>query len=128
MPLIYAKGESAEWCDVLRWSQRAIGLADGDPSKGNFIIGSPLALAFTPAPAGVLTQLPGDGNQMALTVDDGASVPVVGAVSPRVRWLPTTSGEPTRCHRSCVGRVKGAPSKCSWVTVSSTVRRRSLVS
>jgi peptidoglycan/xylan/chitin deacetylase (PgdA/CDA1 family) len=32
-----------------------------------------------PAPAGVLTRLPGDGNQMALTVDDGTSVPVVGA-------------------------------------------------
>jgi class 3 adenylate cyclase len=46
MPLIYAKGESAEWCDVLRWSQWAIELADGDPSKGNFIVGSPLALAF----------------------------------------------------------------------------------
>ena len=44
---IYAKGESAEWCDVLRWSQRVIDLADGDPSKGNFIIGSPLALALT---------------------------------------------------------------------------------
>jgi class 3 adenylate cyclase len=44
---IYAKGESAEWSDVLRWSQRVIDLADGDPSKGNFIFGSPLALAFT---------------------------------------------------------------------------------
>ena len=43
---IYAKGESGEWGDVLRWSQRAIDLADGDPSKGNFIFGSPLALAF----------------------------------------------------------------------------------
>jgi len=32
-----------------------------------------------PPPAGVLTRLPGDGNQLALTVDDGASVPVVGA-------------------------------------------------
>ena len=46
-PLIYAKMESAEWCDVLRWSQRVIDLADGDPSKGNFIVGSPLALALT---------------------------------------------------------------------------------
>ena len=46
LPLIYAKIESAEWCDVLRWSQRVIDLADGDPSKGNFIFGSPLALAF----------------------------------------------------------------------------------
>jgi len=44
---IYAKMESAEWCDVLRWSQTAIDLADGDPAKGNFMIGSPLVLAFT---------------------------------------------------------------------------------
>jgi class 3 adenylate cyclase len=34
------------WSDVLLWSQRVIDLADGDPSKGNFIFGSPLALAF----------------------------------------------------------------------------------
>ena len=45
--MIYAKIESAEWWDVLRWSQRVIDLADGDPSKGNFRAGSPLALAFT---------------------------------------------------------------------------------
>ena len=32
--------------DVLRWSQRVIDLADGDPAKGNFIIGSPLAVAL----------------------------------------------------------------------------------
>ena len=32
---------------MLRWSQRVIDLADGDPSKGNVIFGSPLALAFT---------------------------------------------------------------------------------
>ncbi len=44
---IYAKMESGEWCDVLRWSQRVIDLADGDPSKGNFLVGSPLAIAFT---------------------------------------------------------------------------------
>ena len=36
----------AKWCDVLRWSQAVIDLADGDPSKGNFILGSPLAVAF----------------------------------------------------------------------------------
>jgi hypothetical protein len=44
---IYVKLESGEWPDVLRWSQRVIDLADGDPSKGNFMIGSPLAVAFT---------------------------------------------------------------------------------
>jgi class 3 adenylate cyclase len=46
-PLIYAKIQNAEWSDVLRWSQAVIDLADGDPSKGDFIVGSPLALAFT---------------------------------------------------------------------------------
>jgi class 3 adenylate cyclase len=45
--VIYAKVESAGWCDVLRWSQRVIDLADDDPSKGNLFIGSPLAFAFT---------------------------------------------------------------------------------
>jgi class 3 adenylate cyclase/energy-coupling factor transporter ATP-binding protein EcfA2 len=44
---IYAKLESAELGDVLRWSQRVIDLADGDPSKGSFVFGSPLALALT---------------------------------------------------------------------------------
>ncbi len=47
MPVVYAKIECGEWPDVLRWSQRLIDLADGDPSKGNFIVGSPLALALT---------------------------------------------------------------------------------
>jgi class 3 adenylate cyclase len=44
---IYAKLESAEYSDVLRWSQRAIDLADGDPTTGSFIFGCPLALAVT---------------------------------------------------------------------------------
>ena len=38
--------EAGGWADVLRWSVRAIELADGDPTKGNFIMGSPLALAY----------------------------------------------------------------------------------
>jgi len=46
-PGTYAKGECAEWNDVARYSQAVIDLADGDPSKGNFMIGSPLAMAFT---------------------------------------------------------------------------------
>jgi hypothetical protein len=46
-PLIFAKLERTEYGEALRWSQAVIDLADGDPSKGNFIIGSPLALAFT---------------------------------------------------------------------------------
>ncbi|MGO9383838.1 MAG: ATP-binding protein [Mycobacterium sp.] len=44
---IYAKIENAAWPDALRWSQGVIDLADGDPAKGNFIFGSPLAIALT---------------------------------------------------------------------------------
>ena len=39
------KVETGEYADVLRWSQAVIDLADGDPTKGNFLIGSPLAFA-----------------------------------------------------------------------------------
>ncbi|MDT5070407.1 MAG: hypothetical protein QOK02_6562 [Mycobacterium sp.] len=45
-PALYAKIECGEWPDVLRWSQRVVDLAEGDPFKGNFIFGSPLALAL----------------------------------------------------------------------------------
>ena len=39
----YRTGEIAE---VLRWSQTVIDWADGDPTKGNLIVGSPLAVAL----------------------------------------------------------------------------------
>jgi class 3 adenylate cyclase len=45
-PVVYAKMERGDWSTVLRWSQRVIDVADGDPSKGNVIFGSPLAAAF----------------------------------------------------------------------------------
>jgi hypothetical protein len=45
-PLIYAKTQSAEWSEGLRLSQKVIDLAAGDPAKGNFIVGSPLAIAL----------------------------------------------------------------------------------
>ena len=44
--LLRAKVESGGWTDMLRWSQRVIDLADGDPARGNFIFGSPLAAAI----------------------------------------------------------------------------------
>ncbi len=47
LALLYAKAESAEWCELLQWSQRFIDLAGGDPSKGNLMFGSPLALAIS---------------------------------------------------------------------------------
>jgi peptidoglycan-N-acetylglucosamine deacetylase len=38
-----------------------------------------IPLGPVPAPAGVLTRVPGEGNRIVLTVDDGASSPVVAA-------------------------------------------------
>lgn len=45
-PALYAKIECGQWADVLRWSERVVHLAEGDPFMGNFIFGSPLALAL----------------------------------------------------------------------------------
>ena len=44
---IIAKHETAEMAQVLRLAQRMIDLADGDPTKGNVILGSPLTFAIT---------------------------------------------------------------------------------
>ena len=45
-PLIYAKMEIGDWPTAQRWSQRIIDLADGDAARGNFLFGSPLAVAY----------------------------------------------------------------------------------
>ncbi len=44
-PVIHAKYEAGEMADVLVLAQRVVDLADGDPVKGNFLTGSPLAFA-----------------------------------------------------------------------------------
>jgi class 3 adenylate cyclase len=44
--VIFMKGVVGEVAEALRWSQTAIDLADGDPTKGNFVFGSPLAMAL----------------------------------------------------------------------------------
>ena len=43
---LIAKHETGEMAEVLRLAQRVIDLAEGDPTKGNLIIGSPLAYAI----------------------------------------------------------------------------------
>jgi hypothetical protein len=86
-PVIYAKVESGEWCDVLRCSERVIDVADGDPAKGNFIFGSPLAMAFTTrAAARYCLGRPGwqedlrHGLDMARSVDAFSYVGVIAYV------------------------------------------------
>ncbi|OBH76977.1 cyclase [Mycobacterium scrofulaceum] len=72
---IRAKMASGEWTEMLRLSQRVIDLADGDPAKGNFLFGSPLALAFAQrATARYALGLPGwqDDQQRGLAVAHGA--------------------------------------------------------
>ncbi len=41
-----AKCDTGEMAEVLRLAQRLVDLADGDPAKGNLLIGSPLAVAL----------------------------------------------------------------------------------
>jgi class 3 adenylate cyclase len=84
---IYPKIEVADWSDVLRWSQRVIDLADGDPAKGNLVLGSPLALAFASrALARWCLGHPGwrddvrDGLAMARNADPMSYASVVGWV------------------------------------------------
>jgi hypothetical protein len=93
--VIQAKGESGEWSDGLKWSQTTIDLADGDPSKGNFIIGSPLALALASrAIARYWSGHPGwrddlrHGLAMARSTDPMSYVSVVGYVY----WLAISFG------------------------------------
>ena len=38
--------DTGEFADIFRWSQTVIDWADGDPVKGNLIVGSPLAVAL----------------------------------------------------------------------------------
>jgi hypothetical protein len=43
---ISIKSQTAEMAEALRWSQTVIELAAGDPTKGNIVFGSPLAVAL----------------------------------------------------------------------------------
>lgn len=56
-----------------------LGATVAAPRAGAAPANSPLPSARVPAPNGVLTRLPGDGNQLAFTVDDGTSTEVVAA-------------------------------------------------
>jgi hypothetical protein len=39
------KAQNGEMAEVIRWAQATIEWAQGDTSKGNFVVGSPLAVA-----------------------------------------------------------------------------------
>ncbi len=114
---IYAKVECAEVSEVLRWSQRVIDLADGDPSKGNFITGSPLALAFAyRAIARCLLGLPGwrddqrRGLAMARSADPMSYAMVVAWVY--LAGIPVGDRDG---RRSGGARERGCPTECRTI-------------
>ena len=45
-PAMVLKYRTGQIADVLRWSQTVIDWAGGDPTKGNLVVGSPLAMAL----------------------------------------------------------------------------------
>ena len=117
MPVVYAKCETGEWPDVLRWSQTVIDVADGDPSKGNFIVPSPLAVAFaTRAMAQYCLGRPGWREDqrhalgMACSADDWAYAQVVdfvylvgipyGVLAPDDRAMREIEDAVQKCERS----------------------------
>jgi hypothetical protein len=109
-PVLYAKIHSGQWCDVLQWSQRVIDLADGDPSEGNFLVGSPLALAFTSrAMARWCLGRPGwrDDLQQALAMARSADPMSLGMVVAWVYFLGIPGGV-LRADDSAVREIKDA--------------------
>jgi class 3 adenylate cyclase len=109
-PLIYAKGVSAEWPEMLRWSQTVIELADGDPSKGNFLFGSPLALAFTSrVSARFCLGRAGwrDDLRRGVTMARGAD-PMSYAFAVAFAYFPTVSNGVLQPHDSEVREVEDA--------------------
>jgi adenylate cyclase len=112
-----AKWEAGEATESLRLAQRVIDVADGDPTMGDFVIGSPLAWALTvKGAAGMALGCPGwradleAGIELARTADPKAR-PLVqlykyqaamqnGAVLPTAQDVAQAAGSLERAQRS----------------------------
>ena len=94
---ICAKFQSGEDAEVLRLSERVITLADGDPTKGSLVIGSPLALGLTfRGGARWCLGLPGwrDDFRKAIDMARAADATTLALVvfyiyAPAIRWVLT---------------------------------------
>ena len=102
---VHAKVESGELSDALRWSQAVIDLADGDPSKGNFVFGSPLALALA---------MRGVARNAAWVVLDGETT--CGTAS-------TWPAAPIRCPAPRSSRAVYFPGDTQWRAQAPTIAR-----
>jgi hypothetical protein len=59
-----------------RWAPSAAG---GNSTADGVRFAAPVGLVKVPVPRGTLTRLPGEGNSIALTIDDGTSSAVLAA-------------------------------------------------
>ena len=110
MPAVEAKIQTADWHEVLVWSQRVIDLADGAPSKGNFIIGCPLAVAFASRAIGLwCLGRPGwrEDLRRGLTMVRGAD-PMSYATVVAYAYLPAIANGVLKPDDSAVGEIEDA--------------------
>ena len=100
---IYAKCQAGEMIEALRLSNRLIDLADGDPTKGNLIFGSPLSTAI--AMRGPRQDVPGNpgmaGRRRHVDRDGRSARPDELRFRPavEVRCLHSIRGAAGRCDR-----------------------------
>jgi len=107
---ILSKAENSEFSDVLRWTQRAIDLADGDPSIGNVMVGSPLALAIAQrGNARFWLGLPGwrDDQRQGLTMARSADALSYAAAASFV-YIPGIPGGALRADDRAVREIEEA--------------------
>ena len=107
------KSQTGEMAEALRWSQTVIDLADGDPTKGNVVFGSPLAVAL--ASRGTARWALGragwrDDFDRALAMARGAD-PMSHAVVNMYAYGSRDSGRGAAGRRRCAARHRGGAAR-----------------
>ena len=109
---IHAKLETGEWPTCCAGHRRVIDLAEGDPAKGNFILGSPLAAAWHtvawPGPSG-------PPRVATRTCDNAWPWPAHRPVNVRsrceLRYIPRRF--PSACSSRTMVRCARSPMRCT---------------
>ena len=116
-PVIYAKAHSGEWSDVLRWSQRVIDLADGDPSKGELHYRVSVSARLYDAGYGPV--LPGSSRMAQTTCATAWPWPAAPTRCPTPWSSPTSTSREYRlaccCRRSGGARDRGCAADCRTI-------------
>ncbi|EUA86710.1 membrane-anchored adenylyl cyclase domain protein [Mycobacterium ulcerans str. Harvey] len=120
--LIYAKSECAEWSDALRWSQRVIALADGDPTMGALIIGCPWRWPSPPAPTRAIAWGVRGGQKISSMVWRWPAAPIPCPMPPS---SPTSTARASRpvSWRPTIARSARSRTLCKSPSVPVTMSR-----